>query len=744
MRARAFTTGELREARRLLVSIARSLDAAAPAMYAGTSALAPRARGRVVSAATRLLLDIANGHGLAGATTSETWVGASFDLEKAVRNNRIYARELGWQSRTSQIHAFLSLPPDSSEQALARAVAEFQERLALPGDGMLGPTTWCKLKPLLPPSTALVADDVRHKDIDVAAQHSLMRLSKNAALAGEARGLLSAVREGRLKGIYQEDQRVPALLAQRWGQGWWQVIPKGQDGALILDPAQPLTAAPAIVLRKGAVHSAARTDSALMKLWELVKLLPPLAAVPEFVVCSATGKAEIAAAGVALGGIFALPALFFPQLCKRGPGPIRRAAPSFPGSAVRCDVANPGAADNQSPDAFRLPDFDLILAMACNERNAKLLWRPYDGTRPVGSESLQQAISIYYLGLVDANLVSTVPGQAGRRPRIVEPGANPLDFAKSVACWQTFAKTAVSGYPQTAKLRSLPINGVLDQDWWCVMQGRGMPVNHSRRLRRAVQLRIRRASRFEVPDTISLPDGSRTLDTTPDPNSAKLSIITYPPGTVIRRPHGEAEFRQTFGELDLIPRSQPPFRNDIIGPNIRALVLDGETLVRAAVGVNALLLEIFEDVARDLKAHDLLRLVFPSRGAFVRKTKTLSGSNRRRFCTDPRPGERTTALQQADSCSGITAIDSSRPGSDSVHSWGAAIDVALAPRVDSTCLMGQKADGTCDTYPPFHRAELPNRPDARIVTIFQNHGFHWGVFFDGFTDAPHFQWVTGF
>jgi len=76
--------------------------------------------------------------------------------------------------------------------------------------------------------------------------------------------------------------------------------------------------------------------------------------------------------------------------------------------------------------------------------------------------------------------------------------------------------------------------------------------------------------------------------------------------------------------------------------------------------------------------------------------------------------------------------------SKSLHAWGIAIDVAKKPRVGSTCLFPD-----CGPYPGTQRSVLPARPDARVVTVFQNHGFHWDVFFDGFTDAAHFQWATG-
>jgi hypothetical protein len=57
----------------------------------------------------------------------------------------------------------------------------------------------------------------------------------------------------------------------------------------------------------------------------------------------------------------------------------------------------------------------------------------------------------------------------------------------------------------------------------------------------------------------------------------------------------------------------------------------------------------------------------------------------------------------------------------SMHSFGIAIDINPAA---------------------FPQGQLTNLPDPGIVGIFQDHGFHWGAFFEK-PDPMHFQFATG-
>jgi hypothetical protein len=119
--------------------------------------------------------------------------------------------------------------------------------------------------------------DVIDSRIDVSAQYALMRM-----LAGEPQerivssNILSAVKEERLGGIYQEDQQVPALRAQASGYGWWQILPKSAAGAkadskCMTDPASK---APIIVMRKKAETNPVAYDKALQDAWYACGLPP--------------------------------------------------------------------------------------------------------------------------------------------------------------------------------------------------------------------------------------------------------------------------------------------------------------------------------------------------------------------------------------------------------------------------------------------------------------------------------------
>ena len=82
---------------------------------------------------------------------------------------------------------------------------------------------------------------------------------------GAAREMFDAVKEERLAGIYIENQLVPAKRARQLGTWWWQLIPKGEDAALVLDAADPLAGAPLIAFRNGVRPMPALLDAALRK-----------------------------------------------------------------------------------------------------------------------------------------------------------------------------------------------------------------------------------------------------------------------------------------------------------------------------------------------------------------------------------------------------------------------------------------------------------------------------------------------
>jgi len=109
--------------------------------------------------------------------------------------------------------------------------------------------------------------------IDVFAQYALLRMAKSPdpAARADASAMLGAVKAGTLAGIYKEDEQVPALRARRVGTSWWLVIPKGEDAAVLREPAQP----PLIVFRDSVRSDAARLDPALRKAWASLRPAEP-------------------------------------------------------------------------------------------------------------------------------------------------------------------------------------------------------------------------------------------------------------------------------------------------------------------------------------------------------------------------------------------------------------------------------------------------------------------------------------
>jgi hypothetical protein len=117
-----------------------------------------------------------------------------------------------------------------------------------------------------PKGTPLSPQDTIDRRIDVFAQRALVRLSKSQPTSGDAVGLLSEIRAGRLAGIYKEDERVPAMRARALGRTWWTLIPSREDAALVLDPSGP-GGLPIVVFRDRVRSNAPRLDRALSRAW---------------------------------------------------------------------------------------------------------------------------------------------------------------------------------------------------------------------------------------------------------------------------------------------------------------------------------------------------------------------------------------------------------------------------------------------------------------------------------------------
>jgi outer membrane protein OmpA-like peptidoglycan-associated protein len=87
-------------------------------------------------------------------TGSEEDVGSEvgapiIDVAKAVKNNKLYARDLGWKAKVPDIARLIGLSGTFSDESFALATARFQTRQGLRADGMIGPTTLSVIAPIL-------------------------------------------------------------------------------------------------------------------------------------------------------------------------------------------------------------------------------------------------------------------------------------------------------------------------------------------------------------------------------------------------------------------------------------------------------------------------------------------------------------------------------------------------------------------------------------------------------------------
>jgi hypothetical protein len=75
---------------------------------------------------------------------------APIDMDRAVHLNRYYARSLGWQSHVHRIIRFLRFTTyNPDERTFAKTIAHWQHRQGLPGDGIISPTTWSRMRAAL-------------------------------------------------------------------------------------------------------------------------------------------------------------------------------------------------------------------------------------------------------------------------------------------------------------------------------------------------------------------------------------------------------------------------------------------------------------------------------------------------------------------------------------------------------------------------------------------------------------------
>jgi len=115
-------------------------------------------------------------------------------------------------------------------------------------------------------------NNVADTRINVFAQRALLRMfAGDAGARADATGILAAVKAGQLAGIYKEDERMPLLYATKLKLSWWQLIPKGEDAALVLAQAN-LQAPPIIAFRDQVRSISSRLDRALRRAWNSFRL----------------------------------------------------------------------------------------------------------------------------------------------------------------------------------------------------------------------------------------------------------------------------------------------------------------------------------------------------------------------------------------------------------------------------------------------------------------------------------------
>lgn len=77
-------------------------------------------------------------------------LGSTLDVAKAVRNNQIYMKSLGWQKyyqQLAQLLGFHNMTPNL--ETFSEAMASWQSQRGLTPDGIVGPTTWKRLQKVL-------------------------------------------------------------------------------------------------------------------------------------------------------------------------------------------------------------------------------------------------------------------------------------------------------------------------------------------------------------------------------------------------------------------------------------------------------------------------------------------------------------------------------------------------------------------------------------------------------------------
>ena len=118
------------------------------------------------------------------------------------------------------------------------------------------------------PTTSWTTQDVIDPRIDVEAQYSLMRMFESGGDdAVDASAILSAIKSEILAGTYQQNQKKPALRAQKLGIGWWELFKGQPTERLAFCWKEPVESPPMIVMRKDVKSTREGLDPALRDAW---------------------------------------------------------------------------------------------------------------------------------------------------------------------------------------------------------------------------------------------------------------------------------------------------------------------------------------------------------------------------------------------------------------------------------------------------------------------------------------------
>jgi len=148
-----------------------------------------------------------------------------------------------------------------------QAVQGFQRQVAFPTepkewDGIVGPKTWAALDqfagviipepPVPPPTPPRPEPSVVDPRIDVCAQFAIQRMrGGDAAAQADGAGMLVAVKSGQLAGILNNTTLAAVQLAKRHNVTRFDLVPKGENAALVLEPGDPVGALPPTLVFRG-------------------------------------------------------------------------------------------------------------------------------------------------------------------------------------------------------------------------------------------------------------------------------------------------------------------------------------------------------------------------------------------------------------------------------------------------------------------------------------------------------------